>query len=192
MGRLLNELIAESRMAEAANPANLAGQAPPDSQDSQAIDVSAVRIHLLALVADEFIPRQLVDALPGAEVIACAGYGDAELRAYLHGLERGRVMDAGLIPGEYSALVYCAGCGPVLLWPSYPQVVKACPWCFRRKAGKPIPRPVVRCRDCQQYRPDRITAHGICTTGHATTWPTRSHRCAGWTPANCPNQETPQ
>lgn len=196
MGRLLNELIAESRMAEAANPANpanLPGRASRDSQDSrdsQADDVSEARLRLLALVADEILPRQQVDALPGVEVIACAGYGDTELRAYLQSLEQGRVMDAGLIPNGYTAPVYCAGCGPVLLWPSCPQVVMACPWCFRRKAGKPIPRPMVRCGDCQQYRPDRITADGTCTTGHPTTWPTRPHRCTDWTPAGHPPQET--
>lgn len=52
-------------------------------------------------------------------------------------------MDAGLPPLEWGEPVaaYCEGCGPVLLWAGCPAVVKACPWCFRRKAGKPIARP---------------------------------------------------
>lgn len=55
----------------------------------------------------------------------------------------GQRMDAGLIPLEWGEPVArtCKGCGPVLLWVTCPAVVTACPWCFRRKAGKPIARP---------------------------------------------------
>ncbi len=192
MGRLLNELIAESIMAEAANPANpanLEGRVPRVSQELQGARTSEMRAHILALCADEYLPRRLVNALPDIEVAACIEYGDAEVRTYLHAPERGRVVDAGQVPPEYTATVHCARCGPVLLWPSCPQVVKACPWCFRRQGGKPIRRPMVRCGDCQQYRPHRITADGTCTAGHPTTWPTRPHRCTGWTPAGRTPQE---
>lgn len=50
-------------------------------------------------------------------------------------------MDAGEVPDGYTKPCHCAGCGPVLLWPGCPDRVRACPWCFRRKAGKTIPRP---------------------------------------------------
>lgn len=52
-------------------------------------------------------------------------------------------MDAGLPPLEWGEPVArnCDGCGPVLLWATCPDPVKACPWCFRRVAGKAVARP---------------------------------------------------
>lgn len=52
-------------------------------------------------------------------------------------------MDKGLPPLAWGEAVArtCTGCGPVLLWPECPPVVTACPWCFRRKVGKPVARP---------------------------------------------------
>lgn len=35
----------------------------------------------------------------------------------------------------------CSHCGPVWLAPTWPSPASVCPWCFRRKAGKPFPRP---------------------------------------------------
>ena len=55
---------------------------------------------------------------------------------------RDQEMDAGFAPVGYTKHCICEGCGPVLLWPTYPDVVKACPWCFRRKAGMPIPKTI--------------------------------------------------
>ena len=58
-------------------------------------------------------------------------------------------MDRGLPPLAWGEPVprTCTGCGPVLLWPECPPVVAACPWCFRRKVGKPVARPPQAPRD---------------------------------------------
>ncbi|WP_146084054.1 hypothetical protein [Xanthomonas albilineans] len=99
-----------------------------------------MRAHLLALAEDQGIDVGLVHALPDEEVAGCDGHGDIALRDYLGTLEARTFLDRGLTPpvwGEPVA-VTCEGCGPVLLWPECPRMVKACPWCFRRKAGKPI------------------------------------------------------
>lgn len=103
-----------------------------------------LRTHLLTLAADERLPACLVHTLADADVAACAGLPDDTLRAYLRVLERGRAMDRGMVPSAWGEPVACTceGCGPVLLWPGCPPAVKACPWCFRRKAGKAIPRPL--------------------------------------------------
>lgn len=63
-----------------------------------------------------------------------------DLVALLGARER---MDKGLTPMEWGEPVArtCEACGPVLLWATCPATVKACPWCFRRVAGKPIARP---------------------------------------------------
>ena len=55
-------------------------------------------------------------------------------------------MDEGLPPiawGEPVART-CEGCGSVLLWPECPPVLAACPWCFRRRVGKPVAWPEIK------------------------------------------------
>ena len=78
---------------------------------------------------------ELIDLLTGLEE---AG---VELVDYLHVLEKGEAMDRGEVPKAYTQPVTCSGCGPVWLWPGAPARLIACPWCFRRKAGKRFPQP---------------------------------------------------
>ena len=78
---------------------------------------------------------ELIDLLQGLESAGVA------LPDYLRTLEKGEAMDRGEVPKEYTKVVTCGGCGPVWLWPGAPDRLIACPWCFRRKAGKKIPRP---------------------------------------------------
>ncbi|MDE2406854.1 MAG: hypothetical protein KGL91_03205 [Xanthomonadaceae bacterium] len=169
MGRLLDALRAKSECGARANPANplisLTIPAPisgisgissggesenatprvAESQESQG--VPARRARLLALAIDEGLDADLIHALADADLLAIpADYTNRNLRAYLRALDADRRMDAGMIPldwGEPHART-CEACGPVLLWETCPDVVKACPWCFRRKAGKRIPRPRVQ------------------------------------------------
>jgi len=104
---------------------------------------SDLRSRLRSLAHAEGLPEALADSLPGADVAACDGLPDDTLRAYLRAVLRGASMDAGNVPEVYTQASRCDGCGPVWLWPDAPPRVKACPWCFRRKAGRPIPRPFV-------------------------------------------------
>ena len=101
------------------------------------------RAHLLALAADEGLPAGLVHGLADADATACAGLPDATLRAYLRALERRHRMDAGQVPPDWGEAVArtCEGCGPVLLWDEAPAHVLACPWCWNRQTGQPVPRP---------------------------------------------------
>ena len=111
--------------------------------------IATMRAHLLRLAAEEGIPSSVVDRMTDADVAAYAAvpdFTDLNYRAHLRALHADRRMDAGMIPldwGEPHERT-CEGCGPVLLWEACPDVVKACPWCFRRKAGKRIPRPRVQ------------------------------------------------
>lgn len=102
----------------------------------------ALRRTLRILAEADGLPAALVDALPGPDVSACDGLPDGTLRTYLRALQRGAVMDAGTAPDGYTLAAHCDGCGPVWLWPESPARVIACPWCFRRKAGRAIPRPL--------------------------------------------------
>ncbi|MFA1731942.1 hypothetical protein [Xanthomonas campestris] len=161
MGRLLDALRADSESVPVATLATLATFPVPDPEKSQsrksrsgaksenAHVVPVIRTHLLALAAGEGHPAKLVHGLSDADMLACHGYTDAELRGYLDALAAQGLMDTGTTPVEWGEPVTrtCESCGPVLLWADCPAVVKACPWCFRRKAGKPIARPPRRLVD---------------------------------------------
>ena len=177
MGRLLERLLADSESAPAATPATLAtlrGPSPgivAESQESQGGDAEKAkrqRAHLLALAADEGLPAGLVHGLDDADVAACDGYPDDALRAYLHALRARERTDKGLTPLEWGEPVTrtCEGCGPVLLWAECPATVKACPWCFRRKAGKPIAEGCPPCRGrgchhCRRFRESLPSMSGL-------------------------------
>ena len=156
MGRLLERLLCDSQTAPAATlatPATIPASPPgivAESQLSQGASnekTAGQRARLLALATDEGLPAERVHDLADADVLACAPYTDAELTGYLHALGIGHRMDAGLPLLEWGEAVTrtCEGCGPVLLWSTCPAVVKACPWCFRRKAGKPIATGCLAC-----------------------------------------------
>lgn len=135
-----------SELLRAATPATLATQAPssgPESQESQESQggASAIGRQLAILAGIEGLPAAIMDRLSAGDIAACTGLPDNTLRAYLRARHRGMVMDAAIVPDGYTQAVRCAGCGPVLLWPGCAPQVQACPWCFRRRAGKPVPRP---------------------------------------------------
>ncbi len=105
--------------------------------------IGRMRGELQRLARQEGIDLAHVHRLDDADLLACRGESADTLAAYLRALVASAAMDAGLIPqgwrGAQAAI--CDGCGPVLLWPGAPDRLKACPWCFRRKAGKAIPTP---------------------------------------------------
>lgn len=198
MGRLLQRLLRDSQGGPPATSATTATLPPPDpgivaeSQESQGVadgESQEQRAHLLTLAADELLAAELVHGLADADVAACAGLPDSVLRAYLRALEGGQRMDAGMVPAGWGEPVArtCEGCGPVLLWATCPPKVKACPWCFRRKAGKAIPRPLLTCGDCRHFTPDTVNppaGMGGCGLGHPSRWPMQRHRCGDWRPAD--------
>lgn len=159
----------------------LSKQASPDT----------IRARLLALAAADFLPADLVNRLADDDLLAIpADYTDRHLLAYLRALEAAATMDAGMAPTGWTAARYCRLCGPVLLWPDCPPIVQACPWCFRRKAGRYVPRPQVQCADCVHFiRCERnpLGGGGDCSKGLGGHWPKQRHRCAefepveGWT-----------
>ena len=209
MGRLLDALRTDSETAKSANPANpakLPDDPPEDSQirkirnggdaetraariakSQESQRLADMRAHLLALAAADHLPADLVHALPDADVITCKDETDATLTAYLRALQASRDMDQGLIPQGWGGAVAasCEHCGPVWLWPGAPARVLWCPWCFRRMAGKWIPRPKVNCRDCKHFIPNARNPQaggGDCSAGHDGRWPMQLHRCDAWRP----------
>lgn len=189
----LSDLL--KRPSPAATPATPATQPSADvravvvsqvSQESQGGEPE-IRAHLLTLADDELLPAATVHRLGAGDVAACAGLPDDTLRACLRALDRGHGMDAGQCPPDYTQAIHCDGCGPVWLWRGAPARLAACPWCFRRKAGKAISRPPVKCGDCRRYLPDPVSpaaGMGGCALGAGRAyWPMKAHRCADIRPA---------
>lgn len=189
MGALSDLLKQPHGAANLANRANQRPGMPPDSQKSQDSQGGAHKTlaHLLALAERDGYAPAIVHRLHADDVAACVGLDDDVLRAYLHALDRGAGMDAGIVPPDYTQAAHCDGCGPVWLWPGTLARVLACPWCFRRKAGKAIPRPPVTCGACRHYAPDPLNPPagvGSCGLGTARAlWPMKSHYCADHSPS---------
>jgi len=145
-----------------------------------------MRAKLLRLAAAEKVDAAHVHRLHADDVAAYAGEPDETLRACLRALARGAAMDSGTVPVEYTQRASCEGCGPVWLWPTCPPVVQACPWCFRRKAGKAFPSPHILCGDCRHYLPDPLNPAagvGACGIGKGpANWPMKRHRCPDMRP----------
>lgn len=193
MNDLLSELLEAPPSAIPAIPAIRPSPEAPgiaESQESQApspsVDLDQVRARLMVLAEDECLPPELVQSISSADLQACADSSEPELRGFLHSVRRQRAIGEGQRPHEYTAPAYCEGCGPVWLWEGAPSPAKACPWCFRRKAGKRIPRPPVACRACAHFQPDSMNPRdgiGTCGIGaklRAPLYPGLPRTCAGW------------
>ena len=61
------------------------------------------------------------------------------LEAFAHAVRTRRMRERGEVPPEYTNIAECAGCGSVPLWKGSPSRVLACPWCFNRLRGQPVP-----------------------------------------------------
>lgn len=48
---------------------------------------------------------------------------------------------AGIVPDGWTGVFKCDQCGLVYLEPGGPYHLQACPWCFNRALGLPIPHP---------------------------------------------------
>jgi len=153
-------------------------QEPQEPQEPQGVEPET-RARLLALAEDEEVDAAHVHRLHADDVKACAAYPDRDLRRYLHGLVRDAGMDAGIVPPDFTATAHCDGCGPIHWFRV--EHLRACPWCFRRKAGKSIPRPLVTCEGCASFVPDTVNPEagmGACRLGPGRAhWPMQSHRC---------------
>lgn len=158
------------------------------SEKIASTDVPGLRSRLLALAVAEHIDAAHVHRMDAVDMAACGELSDDTLRAYLRALDRGTVMKRGIAPAEYTQAAHCAGCGPVWLWQGAPARVLACPWCFRRKAGKALPRPKVTCGDCIHYLPDPLNPQagaGGCGAGTGRArWPMARHLCDAHAPTD--------
>lgn len=66
--------------------------------------------------------------------------GDPDLLESLaRAVQTRRMRESGIVPAHYTATTVCTRCGLVLIFPGAPARVLSCPWCFNRRAGRPVP-----------------------------------------------------
>ena len=66
-----------------------------------------------------------------------------QLKAFAELLMIAAMREKGIVPDHYTATTECSGCGTVPIFEGVPESVGACPWCFNRLKGLPMPSPGV-------------------------------------------------
>jgi len=107
------------------------------------------------------------------------------LTAFARSLIQRQEMDQGKRPAHYTEHASCKHCGPIWLW--FFGKVDGCPWCWNRKAGKPIPRPVsVHCGNCIHFERTNHPHLGHCAKGEpeaiAGLWDSDQRYCEHYLP----------
>jgi len=103
--------------------------------------IEAQRLRLIRLAQAEGLPVRTVLKLARGELDMLDGYPEATVLAYARALLCTAERRVGHVPMAWSEAAHCDGCGPVWLWSDLPPRVLACPWCWNRLAGLPVPRP---------------------------------------------------
>lgn len=183
MGRLLDRLLSAQKSEPAAIPANLRIREPQthanparfaESQDSHVAPIPGERppavvkpaatdaqgVRLLSAIRSEGLPGELLGR-DDADPETLAGMSADGLAAYARAMHATAEREAGRVPDGYTVAAQCDGCGPVWLFPGAERV-KACPWCWNRRAKKPIPRPPVTCGTCVHFIADPINPPAGC------------------------------
>lgn len=153
------------------------------------VTLRATRSAMLELAERLGLDPAIVHCIPTGDLALWAMVPTDALRPYQLALGDTTTRQAGKVPLDDTAAIYCAGCGPVYVHPDIAAVLPVvdgwlralgCPWCAIRKAGGYVPRPRVACASCGSYDPGTINpAAGVgdCATGHGTRHPMQRHGC---------------
>ena len=104
-----------------------------------AAKTEAQRLRLIRLAQSAGLPVRDVLRLARDEMDTLEQDDDAVVLAYARALLSRADRQAGHVPRKWCEVRHCAGCGPVWLWPTAPAHVIACPWCWNRVEGLPVP-----------------------------------------------------
>ena len=159
-----------------ANPANFAN-------DRAGNGPTLATLAPLALASPQ---GKLNDARPTHDTapVTVTAWTEAERQAIEYAERVAAICEQGRVPPSYTATTHCRGCGTVLIFAGAPVRVDACPWCFNRAKGLPIPRPNVSCADCAHFTHDAIgdgdiesCARGGPPQGQTPIYPHTKRRC---------------
>jgi len=201
MGRLLEALRAESEKrvepelrCESANVANVSPVEHlrfADSQDSQGADALQCG-RLLAALRREWLPDEWM-GLDHGSLADLAALNDAALDAYVRCLRDSDLHERGKKSQDEITPALCRHCGPIWLAPEVAAVapklgglprVLGCPWCHV-KNRRLIPRPLVKCGNCEHFDRDTINPEagmGTCKIGQDSHYPMAAHECLCFRP----------
>lgn len=101
--------------------------------------LSETRRDLEGIARDKGLESSLLERVSEDDIESLAKADHEERAEYLLSLDISEAVMDGRVPKAYTHAAQCRGCGSVWLWAAVSVI--ACPWCFRRAAGKPIPRP---------------------------------------------------
>lgn len=104
--------------------------------------IEAQRLRLIRIAQAASMNVRLTLRLADGELDTLAACTDAEVLAYAYALHARVARRAGQVPATWTQPCRCDGCGPVWLWPNAPANVIACPWCWNRVVGAPVPSPL--------------------------------------------------
>ena len=65
---------------------------------------------------------------------------EEQIKAIRCCLTEAKLIERGIVPRAFTDITDCKYCGPVFIYPGYPNPANNCPWCFNRLRGLPIPR----------------------------------------------------
>ena len=86
------------------------------------------------ITSDDLISRLCESDLEDIQLMAPSG-----LLAFAHAVQVNMMRENGVVPPRWTASTVCQHCGDVPIFPGCSPRVDACPWCFNRVAGKPLP-----------------------------------------------------
>ncbi|MHB8455359.1 MAG: TubC N-terminal docking domain-related protein [Acidiferrobacterales bacterium] len=112
--------------------------------------VERLRAHkaeLLALLSDSSSSSLYGVPLEDLQDAAGADWPEVEsdpdlLETLARAVQIRRLREQGEVPAHYTATTTCRHCGPVPIFPGVGPTVEACPWCFNRLTGLPVPAEV--------------------------------------------------
>ncbi len=100
------------------------------------------RLRLIRIAQADGLDVRRVLRLARGELDTLADCSDDECRAYARALLAQAERRAGRVPFGWTQRCDCSGCGLVWLWPDAPAALIACPWCWNRREGLPVPCPL--------------------------------------------------
>jgi hypothetical protein len=132
-GELVPVALRADIRAQVADVLALVTRERPD--DAEALRRACARVGAdFAGMLSQLLPSDLSE-------LACASYAPPQLDAFLRAIDVRLCRLAGRAPTHWTKTVECRRCGPVMAWPDAPATLDACPWCWSRRDGLPIPRP---------------------------------------------------
>lgn len=132
----------------------------PKPHATAARERAALRCGLAALADHLNIATDRLERIDDEWLALLVRMPTDSLPTFLLALHDMATRHAGEVPADDTAVICCAGCGPVYAHPTTAAVLPVvdgwpralgCPWCAIRKTGGQVPRPNIDCTGCARF-----------------------------------------